>query len=126
MDSITNMTTSINNGYLARKQNVSVTPSRLNQEIAKSLLAAGFLEAVVLDKESRKLKLSLRYQDGQPALRGIERVSKPSLRIYTSAKKIPPVLRGLGEVILSTPRGILTGKEAKKAKVGGELLLKVW
>ena len=76
--------------------------------------------------KERKLKISLGYRDGEPLLRGIEKISKPSLRVYTSAKEIPQVLRGRGEVIISTPRGILAGKEAKKAKIGGELLLKVW
>jgi len=72
------------------------------------------------------LKLGLRYENDQPAIRSIKTISKPSLRVYTSAEAMPRILRGLGEVVVSTPKGILAGYEAKKAKVGGELILKVW
>ena len=126
MDSITNTITIIKNGYLARKQAVRVPRSRLSEAVAKKILEAGFLEAVEVDAKSLRLEISLGYQDGEPLIRGIERISKPSLRFYTSVRKIPRILGGRGEVIISTPKGILTGKEAKKAKAGGELLLKVW
>jgi len=126
MDSITNTITIIRNGYLAKKQIVSVPRSRLSEEVAKKILEAGFLEAVEVDAKASKLKISLGYQDGEPLISCVERISKPSLRFYTSAKKIPKILGGRGEVIISTPKGILTGREAKKAKAGGELLLKVW
>jgi len=126
MDPISNMIAIIKNGYLAKKQAINIPYSRLNEEIAKKILEAGFLEAVEVGEKDRKLKISLGYQDSKPLIRGIERISKPSLRFYTSTKKIPRILGGRGEVIISTPKGVLTGREAKKAKLGGELLLKVW
>ena len=126
MDSIADAITIIRNGYLARKKTVSVPYSRLKKQIAEKLLLLGFLEGLEVDEKEKRLKISLRYQESEPALQAIEKVSKPSLRLYTRAEKIPKVLGGRGEVILSTPKGILTGAEAKKARLGGELLLKVW
>lgn len=119
------MITTIRNGYLARKRSVDLPYSKSKNDIAKKLLELGFLEAIE-SKEKRTLKILLRYEGDQPAIRGIKIISKPSLRVYTSAKAMPKILRGLGEVIVSTHRGILTGAEAKKIKSGGELILKVW
>jgi small subunit ribosomal protein S8 len=126
MDSIADAITIIRNGYLARKKSVSIPSSRLKKQIVEKLLLLGFIEELKVDEKEKKLIISLRYQDGEPALHAIERLSKPSLRIYSQAGKIPKVLGGRGDVILSTPKGILTGAEAKKARVGGELLIKVW
>ena len=126
MDSITNMLTIIKNGYLARRPSVRVPRSRLNELVAKKILEAGFLEAQASDAKERKMIISLGYREDEPLLQGIEKISKPSLRVYTPARNIPRVLRGRGEVIISTPKGILTGSEARKVKTGGELLLKVW
>jgi len=124
MNSIADMTTIIRNGYLARKQSVELPNSKMKNEVAKKLNQLGFLESV--DVKGRTLKLGLRYENDQPAIRSIKTISKPSLRVYTSAEAMPRILRGLGEVVVSTPKGILAGYEAKKAKVGGELILKVW
>lgn len=126
MDPLTNALTIIKNGYLARKHSVDIPFSRLNEEVLNRMLEAGFLESVAIESEVRKLKVALRYRDGEPAVSGVERISRPSLRVYTPASKIPKVLGGRGEVIISTPKGVLTGREAKRAKLGGELLLKVW
>jgi len=124
MNNIADMITIIRNGYLARKQSVELPNSKMKNEIAKKLNQLGFLESV--DVKGRTLKLGLRYENDQPAIRSIKTISKPSLRVYTSAEAMPRILRGLGEVVVSTPKGILAGYEAKKAKVGGELILKVW
>jgi small subunit ribosomal protein S8 len=124
MNSIADMTTIIRNGYLARKQSVELPNSKMKNEVAKKLNQLGFLESV--NVKERTLKLGLRYENDQPAIRCIETISKPSLRVYTSAEAMPRILRGLGEVVVSTPKGILAGYEAKKAKSGGELILKVW
>lgn len=126
MDPISNMLTIIKNGYMARKQFVTVPYSVVKEKIAKKLLDAGFIEDVSLAENKRNLRIDLLYNDKEPVVSELKRVSKPSLRIYTSSKKIPRVLRGRGEVILSTPKGILTGSEARKIKVGGEILLKIW
>lgn len=129
MDTIADMLTIIRNGYLARKQNVEVVYSQQNESIVKKLIQLEFLESserVETDNKKKKLKLNLIYTNSKPALEGIERISKPSVRIYSSRSKIPKVLGGLGKVIISTPKGVLTGDEARKSKIGGELILKVW
>jgi small subunit ribosomal protein S8 len=126
MDPISDMITIIRNGYLARRRRVTVPHSRLNRLIAEKILELGYLESVVFDEKEKVLLISLRYEGDTPRLDGIERISKLSLRVYSSTKEIPRVLGGRGEVILSTPKGILSGAEAKKNKTGGELLLKIW
>lgn len=126
MDQIANMLTSIRNGYLAKKEFVEVPYSKIKAALAEKLEQLQFVQKVQADDEKRTLKIFLSYIDGQPALRGIERVSKPSLRIYTDVKNTPRVLSGLGDTILSTSKGIVSGREARKKKLGGELILKVW
>ena len=129
MDTIANMLTIIRNGYLARKQSVEIPYYRLNEDIAKKLVQLEFLDSINVEQSKDKkkiLKTVLLYKDNKPSLEGIERVSKQSVRVYTSFSKTPKVLGGLGEVIISTSKGVLVGAEAKKNKVGGELLLKVW
>ncbi|MDP2720888.1 MAG: 30S ribosomal protein S8 [bacterium] len=126
MDPISDTLTIIKNGYMARKQSVQIPYSRQKEAIAKKILEAGFLASVDLDKESHSLKIGLLYKEGDSIFHDAKRISKPSLRIYTESKKIPRVLAGRGEVIISTPKGILTGREAKKANLGGELILKIW
>jgi small subunit ribosomal protein S8 len=124
MDPIANMLTIIKNGYLASKKEVSAPYSKIKEKIAKKIEDLGFLEGV--RREENTLKMGLVYLDGEPVLRGIERVSKPSLRAYRQAQSIPKVLGGLGEVVLSTSKGVMTGAEAKKNRLGGEIILKIW
>ena len=126
MDPIANMITIIKNGYLARKQSVGVSHSRQKETVAKKLKDLGYLESVVTKDGNRFLEIGLLYNHGIPVVRDVKRISKPSLRVYSSATKIPRILRGRGEVLLSTPKGVLTGAEARKAKLGGELILKIW
>ncbi|OGY21910.1 MAG: 30S ribosomal protein S8 [Candidatus Woykebacteria bacterium GWB1_45_5] len=126
MDPVADALTIIRNGYLARKQTVSIPYSRLKEAIVKKIIDLGFLDSVAVSENERKLEVSLRYEAGESALHSIKTVSKPSLRVYKASKKIPKVLSGRGEVILSTSKGILAGAEARKAKLGGEILLKVW
>jgi len=126
MDQIANMLTSIRNGYLAKKEFVEVPYSKIKAALAEKLEQLSYVQKVQADEKQRTLKIFLSYTDGQPALRGIERVSKPSLRIYTDVKNTPRVLSGLGDTILSTSKGIVSGREARKKKLGGELILKVW
>ena len=126
MDPISNMLTIIKNGYLARKQFVTVPNSRVKQEIAKKLSEAGFIGDVTTSVEKRIIRIDLLYNGDEPIVNELKRVSKPSLRVYASSKKIPRILRGRGEVLLSTSKGILTGAQARKIKAGGEVLLKIW
>lgn len=126
MDPISNMLTIIKNGYLARKQFVTVPNSRVKKEIVKKLAETGYIGDVTVSEDKRIIKIDLLYKDKEPMVNELKRVSKPSLRVYTSSKKIPRILRGRGEVLLSTPKGILTGSQARKMKAGGEVLLKIW
>lgn len=126
MDPIADMITIIRNGYLAKKQIIYAPYSSVKKIIAEKINKLGYLSEVKVNNKNNKLEITLRYVDNKPALLGIERISKPSLRIYKAANEIPKVLGGKGQIIISTSRGIMSGSEAKKTKSGGELLLKVW
>jgi small subunit ribosomal protein S8 len=97
-------------------------------EIAKILQKRGFIEKFVVIDDGKQgwMKILIRYTDGEPALQGLRRVSTPGRRIYTTVDKVPKVLNGLGISIVSTPKGVLTDSECREAKVGGEVLCKVW
>jgi small subunit ribosomal protein S8 len=128
-DPIADMLTRIRNGTGARKATVDVPWSRQKQEIARVLAAEGYLDSVTTVEEGgrRALRIALRY-DGQrrPVIMGLKRVSRPSLRVYVGVDEIPAVRRGLGVSILSTPRGMLADRDARKEKVGGEVICTVW
>lgn len=128
-DPIADMITRLNNGYLARKQEVVAPYSKVKEAMAKLLVREQYLESTAVDdKESAKktLVMKLRYIDKKPALTGVKRLSKPGLRRYTSAHKIPRSLGGYGVTIVSTSLGVLSDKEARAKKVGGELLCSIW
>ena len=128
-DPIADMLTRIRNGGMARMQRVSVPASRLKGEIARLLQETGYITGYRSDEADGKpvLVLDLRYdEEAEPIIGGIERVSRPSRRVYVGAKEVPQVRNGLGVAILSTPRGILTDSQARDANVGGEILARVW
>jgi small subunit ribosomal protein S8 len=128
-DPIADMLTRIRNAVAARKASVDVPWSRLKQEIARVLAAEGYLEevTVVEDGARRVLRIGLRYDARRrPAIGGLKRVSRPSLRVYVGVGEIPAVRKGLGVSVLSTPKGVLADREARRARVGGELLCMVW
>jgi small subunit ribosomal protein S8 len=127
-DTIGNMLTTIRNGYAARKDRVRTPYSSLNESIAKKLLEMGYLSSIEVDKsgEFKVIDLGLKYDNGKPALTKIRRISKPGLRRYNSARSIRKVLSGLGFSILTTPKGVLSGIEAKKAQIGGEVICEGW
>lgn len=128
-DTIADMLTRIRNANRARHLDVEVPSSRLKVEIARILTEEGYIKGyeVIKDNKQGLLKIHLRYD---PSKRGvisaIKRVSKPGLRVYVKRDRIPRVLNGLGTAILSTSKGILTDKEARDARVGGELLCIVY
>jgi small subunit ribosomal protein S8 len=124
MDPISNMLISIKNALASQKEEIFVPSSKLKIEILKILKREGFI--IDYQVTENQLKIKLKYKGKKPAIVGVERVSKPGCRIYVKNKEIPQVLRGLGIAILSTPAGVMTGKEAKKKGLGGELLCKVW
>ena len=128
-DPIADMLTRIRNGGRARLVRVSVPGSRLKADIARVLKERGFISDFSREGDSKKPSLSveIRYNaDNAPIIEGIERVSKPSRRVYVGWNEIPQVRNGLGIAILSTPRGILTDEQAREAHVGGEILARVW
>lgn len=127
-DPISDMLTRIRNGYLSKKESVIMPHSGFKEEVAKILVNLGYLEQAKKEAAGVKatLELVLKYKNGVPALTAIDRVSKPSLRIYRSYNKMPVVLSGLGQAIVSTSQGVMTSRDAKKKKLGGELLLRVY
>jgi len=125
-DPIADMLTRIRNGYLASLRRATLPYSKINESLAQILVREGYLSKIkVEDGSQKKLKLVLKYQDEKPAVTSIERISKPGRRIYIQAKQIRPVLSGLGMMILSTPEGLLTNKEAKKKNLGGEVICRL-
>ena len=127
-DPISNMLISLKNASMVGKSNVSVPHSNLRLAIATVLAENGFLTSITKrgKKVKRTLDLALAYNGTAPKINDVKRISKPSKRIYKSYKVLRPVKQGLGLEILSTPAGIMTGKQAKAAKVGGESLFMIW
>lgn len=128
-DPIGDMLTRIRNGYLVRKKTVVIPYSRIKEKIVKILLKENFLANAKTQKGARTQKtilLTLKYKDKEPALTGIKRISKPGLRVYAKANKIPAVRLGFGITIVSTPSGLLTDREARKKNLGGEVICQVW
>jgi len=128
-DPIADMLTRIRNAIMARHDFVLVPASKTKLSIARILKEEGFIGEyeVLRGKPHRVIKLYLKYDDNNKSLiSGLERVSKPGLRVYVGQKEIPRVYGGLGLAILSTPKGVITGKQAWRQGVGGELLCYVW
>jgi small subunit ribosomal protein S8 len=130
-DPIADMLTRIRNAASARHETVQMPASKLKVAIATVLKSEGFIKdfQVVADegKPQPNLKVELSYGGRkEPVLNGLQRVSKPGLRVYVQRNEIPRVYGGLGIAILSTPKGIMTGQEARRQSVGGELLCYVW
>jgi small subunit ribosomal protein S8 len=127
-DPIADMLTRIRNGHRAGLKTVEMSHSKMKAEIARILKREGYIEEYVEEGDTKKmLKVSLKYYHGKkPCITGLRRVSSPGLRRYVVSTEIPRVLGGLGIAILTTSSGILTDREARKAKVGGELMCMVW
>jgi small subunit ribosomal protein S8 len=127
-DPIADMLTRIRNAQAVQAETCDIPFSKEKQEIAKVLERKGFVKKTEMRgrKGGKVLELALRYQDGRPAISGLKRVSKPGQRIYKGALQLFAVKKGYGIAIVATSRGIMTGKEAKSAKVGGEVLCYVW
>lgn len=128
-DPIADMLTRIRNASKAKHEKVDIPSSKLKIEIAKILKDEGYVKNVKLVKDRRQglIRVYLKYtEDELPVIQGMKRVSRPGCRVYTGNDSIPKVMGGLGTAILSTPKGIQTGKQAKKDNVGGEVLCHVW
>ena len=126
-DVIADMLTRIRNALNAKHETVEIPASNTKKAIADILLKEGYISNVeILEGVQGTIKVTLKYENNQKVITGLKRVSKPGLRVYVGADEVPQVLGGLGIVILSTSKGIMTGKEAKKAHQGGEVLAYVW
>lgn len=128
MDIISQLIITMKNGSLVGKESVLVPYSKLKNAILACLEKEGFITS--FSKKTKKgqafIEINLAYNDNKPKIVEVERISKPSKRVYIGAKEIFPVKNGKGLMVLSTPKGILGGKEARKEQVGGEVLFKVW
>ena len=131
-DPIADMLTRIRNGLLARHASVQIPFSKIKVEIARILKEEGFIEdyTVTESKPGDLLEVTLKYygsrRDRRPVITNIERVSKPGRRVYRNRKDLPRVLSGTGIAIVTTPRGVMTAQEARRQRVGGEVLCYVW
>lgn len=128
VDPITDMLNRIRNAQAVLKTQVSLPFSNLKYEIAKILEKEAFIKKVEKKgkKNKKTIEIILKYDDKTPAISGLKRISKPGQRIYFPAKKIKKVKGGYGIAIISTSKGLMTDKEARKQKVGGEVLCEVW
>ncbi|MDQ3871860.1 MAG: 30S ribosomal protein S8 [Chloroflexota bacterium] len=127
-DPIADMLTRIRNASQARHRDVLVPASRTKREIARILKDQGFIEDYDETRDGPRsyLRITLKYVGRTPVVSGLKRISKPGLRVYAGKSEIPRVLGGLGIVIISTSQGIMTGAEARRAQLGGEVLAHVW
>lgn len=123
-NSIIDLIIRIKNGYLARKENIEIPYSHMNEETLKKLESLKFIKSFKL--EGKKFIAELLYKDNQPAMTDVKIFSRPGRRAYISYKNLKPVLGGFGYSLISTSKGIFTHLEAKKGKLGGELLFSIW
>jgi len=128
-DPIADMLTRIRNANLTRHDHVLIPASKLKLEIAKILKAQGYVQKydLVDDKRQGQIRLHLRYRpQGQPVITGLRRISRPGMRVYVDASRIPRVMGGLGIAVLSTSLGVLADREARRRRIGGEVLCYIW
>lgn len=127
-DPIADMLTRIRNAKTMRYKEVEIPSSKVKAEIAKILKNEGFINDYKIKKNNVQdvIILSLKYNNKESVITGLKRISKPGLRVYAKFNEIPKVLNGLGIAILSTSKGIMTGKDAKAANLGGEVLAYIW
>lgn len=127
-DPIADMLTRIRNAQKARLPDVTMPHSRMKGEIARVMQAGGFIGAATRGGDaSRELRIVLKYTpDGEPVIRGLRRDSRPGLRRYCDARSVPTVLGGMGLAVISTSSGVMSGQDARKRKLGGEVLCSIW
>jgi small subunit ribosomal protein S8 len=129
LDSFADFLTRIRNGYRSRQKDVRVPYSRLKYEVARVLLEEGFVSNFQVEGEgiARRVIVTLKYDDnGESVIRGIEMMSRQSRRSYVGTDSIPRIFGGLGVAILTTPRGVITDRDARRKRLGGEVLCRVW
>ena len=127
MDPIADLLTSIRNANQALKAEIILPHSKIKESAVKLLKEEGYLESFNVEGDvKRTLRIGLKFQGRKGVITDLQRVSRPGLRRYTSSKEIPMVLGGMGIAVVSTPQGLMTGDDARRQNVGGELLFKVW
>ncbi len=127
-DPISDLLTTIRNGVGADKETVDIPASKLNGRILEIFKNDGYIEDVRLMKNNTQgtFKVYLKYDNKKPAIMGLRRISKSGLRVYRKNDELPHVLNGLGTAVLSTSKGVISDREARKLKVGGEILCYIW
>ncbi len=128
-DPIADLLTRIRNASQAKHATVDIPASNMKKAIAQILVDEGYVKSYTVKEDNKQgvITITLKYTDNmQPVITGLRRISKPGLRIYTSCEDMPKVLKGIGTAIVSTPKGVMTDKKARKENVGGEVLAFVW
>ena len=128
-DPIGDMFSRIRNGQMRSLNSIDIPSSNFRKNILKILKEEGYIKDYYIEKSENnkiKLKINLKYYEGDPVIKEIKRISKPGRRVYSRANSIPKVMNGLGLAILSTPKGVMTDANAKKNNVGGEIICKVF
>lgn len=125
-DTISDMLTRIRNANILHKKTIIISWTRITEQIVQVFVKEGFLEYV--EKQDSTLVVTLKYdkKTKKPCITNLQRISKPGLRLYSNAKEIPQILGGMGIIVISTSSGLLTNREAKQRKIGGELLCSIW
>ena len=127
-DPIADYLTRVRNATRAKKPRVEIPASKVKIGLSEILKNLGYVidYEILDDKKQKKINIVLKYKNGVPAITGLKRISKPGLRVYRSADKLPRVLNGLGTAVISTPKGLLSDKEARNLLVGGEVICYIW
>ena len=130
MDPIADLLTRIRNANMRQHKKVAIPYSKIKHEILKIFLDEGYIESFKIKDEKGSVKkdliISLKYHHGERVIKGLKRISKPGLKVYTKSDKIPQVINGLGVAIISTSKGLLTDTQARDQKIGGEVMLFIW
>ncbi len=127
-DPIADLLTRIRNAQSARHGSVEIPASNMKKSICQILVDEGYVRSFNVTEDGKQgiIRVTLRYVEGEPVIKGLKRVSKPGLRIYSNAEELPKVMKGLGIAVVSTSKGIMTDRAARKENVGGEVLAFVW
>ncbi|HAE04332.1 MAG TPA: 30S ribosomal protein S8 [Gammaproteobacteria bacterium] len=126
-DPVADMLTRIRNAHMVDKKEVNIPASNLKSAIASVMQQEGYIDSFSVDGEAaaKTLTIKLKYYDDKPVIDSLQRISKPSLRVYVKSTEMPSVMNGLGIVIVSTPKGVMTGQNAAAENVGGEVLCSI-
>lgn len=127
-DPIADYLTRIRNATKAKKVRVEIPASKIKIGLSEIFKNLGYIidYEIIDDNKQRKLNIVLKYKNGVPAINGLKRISKPGLRVYKAADNLPKVLNGLGTAVISTPKGLLTDKDARNQLIGGEVICYIW